>query len=574
MASTVIGLDVGSSAVKAVVLSGGSRGYQVQRAASRAIEPVEVEPVEGEAAPQALERARAEAERRAIRGLLEEVSGRDTSIVAAVAGNRASTSQVDLPFSQVRQIEQTLPGVLEDRVPFELDEMLLEWHVVESGIPLPEGGEGSKVFAVLVPRRHVARRLEELAAAGADPRHLTLDACALALLAPEALAGEGPAALVDVGERRTTILIVKGGETRLVRTLDHGGEDLTEAVARAVGCSRGEAEHWKRARPAPGEATLEGLEGAVAGALGPLLSELHATLAGFENRGDGEISRIWVTGGGSLLPGLREQVGDVLGIPVEPLPLPRGDVDPHLAPDVGPEHALAFGLALRGVQPGRGWTPHFRRGELAYRRDVQTTRLAVLAAVALVLLGVVAGTAWFAVRHGQLTRELAGLEGSIVEQVKAEVPDASPSAYRTAGGATALMMEKALEMQRKADQVTREGGLTALDVLKRLSEVVPVDVKVDLDELSVSDEVINLRGRTDSFDAVDRVESALKKDAEFVAAYKHDRTGSAGVTRFAITIPRGAGEDAAVPGPAGGGPATPGTPPAPAPAAAKGGSDG
>ncbi len=534
MATTVVGLDLGSQVVKAVVLSGTGRGYALQRLASRPVlVPAGEEPGGGDPSTMG-------AIREAARALLADLEIPEATVVAAVPGSRVSTWLVDLPFTQRRQIDLTISGALEDKVPFEMDEVLLDYHIVESGPDLVEGGPGSRIFAAMVPRRQVGRLLEELQVVGVDPRFLTIDAYALAILGRNLeFSQRGTIALLDCGATRSILCILKDGEPQVLRSIDQGGEDLTRALAQHLHISREEAEAWKKADPHRGTTSLEGMNEAIGTALSPLFAELRASLAGWEDRTGFQVEKLFLTGGASRLPGLSSWIEENLGLVADPLELPRGDVDPHLAPAAGPEFALAMGLALRGLQPGRAHSPNLRTAEFAYRKDVQANRvLAVLGVVAFLVMTLL-GVGWFALRHHRLSTQRDELEATLLALVKKALPDAPAASLKTPSAAAAALLEEATEMQRKADQLDTPEGNTPLDVIRKLSQAISTDVKVDIDELEVTSERIKMRGQAETFEAVDKVESNLKAHEEFASAYKHDTSkGLGAVIKFSITIPR------------------------------------
>jgi hypothetical protein len=100
------------------------------------------------------------------------------------------------------------------------------------------------------------------------------------------------------------------------------------------------------------------------------------------------------------------------------------------------------------------------------------------------------------------------------------------------------MQEKVLEVQRRAEHL-RGPTTTPLTALKEISEALPVTIKVDIDEFLVNNEMIRVRGNTDSYGSVDAIEAAIKKNPRFAGAEKSDVTKiRAGGTRFMVQSPR------------------------------------
>ncbi|MCP4810404.1 MAG: pilus assembly protein PilM, partial [Proteobacteria bacterium] len=126
------------------------------------------------AAVRALRRARSDA----VRTMLASIGQPQAVVVASVPADKASTWVIDLPFSDPKRIEQTIDFEVENYVPWDLEDVVLDYQV------LGAVADGSRVMTAMVPRDTVAAELLTLAEAGADPKHLAIDALELARLVP------------------------------------------------------------------------------------------------------------------------------------------------------------------------------------------------------------------------------------------------------------------------------------------------------------------------------------------------------------------------------------------------------
>ncbi|HEY5676939.1 MAG TPA: pilus assembly protein PilM, partial [Myxococcales bacterium] len=187
-----VGLDWAPDALHVATLQSGFRGFAVQEVRSA--------PLPAEGAP---------AERLAA-GLaalgLSPPPGRDDSVAVALPGSLASTHLISLPFTDPRRIEQVLPAEVEGVIPFDLDEVVWD-HAV-----LGQSGGKTDVLVGIVRKEALREHLAALAAAGIEPRVVTLAPLALAalgergLLVPE---GAPPltAALLDAGPDRADLTL-------------------------------------------------------------------------------------------------------------------------------------------------------------------------------------------------------------------------------------------------------------------------------------------------------------------------------------------------------------------------------
>src|SRR5512138_1602538 len=154
MAQTILGLDLGSHSVKAVLLESTMRGWTLVGAARTPVAPA----AEGDARP-LVERQAA-----AVRDLLAVQGWHPDSVTLAVPGATAASHVLTLPFVDPRRIEQTIPFEVEGVIPFELSAVAWDWQ------PMAERDGKSELLVSVVRKEELAALLAALAPAGVDPR--------------------------------------------------------------------------------------------------------------------------------------------------------------------------------------------------------------------------------------------------------------------------------------------------------------------------------------------------------------------------------------------------------------------
>ena len=152
---------------------------------------------------------------------------------AAWGSDAASLHRVSLPFTDMAQIKKTLQFAVEDEVPFELDDMVLGWRVLSQDA-------ASSILVGLAPASEVSGFLSELASRKMDPQNVLVDAEVLA-----SWSGEQTNAVIDIGHRRTLIVVGTNGAVVSSRVIDVGGWHLTRAIQKALACSWEQAEDIK-----------------------------------------------------------------------------------------------------------------------------------------------------------------------------------------------------------------------------------------------------------------------------------------------------------------------------------------
>ncbi len=381
MAERVLGLDVGTTAVRVADVEPGPRPVL------RAFGHVDLPP----GAVRGGEVVDPAAVADAIRQLWRETGLRQRSARVGVASERVVVRTIELPSLSDAELAGALQFGAQDYVPFPLDESILDYHVLERAT----GADGEPVTRVLLAAAHqetVGALLGAIKAAGVTVSAVDLLPQAL-IRGLEAAPGEpGRAeAVVSVGAGVTTVVVHEAGLPRLVRIVAVGGDAVTEAISRELDLPVEAAEAAKRELRTDGE---PGVRAAVEAGLARITVPIHGSLDYYLNQTEtAPLARVLLTGGGSLTPGLAESIASSLGVPVEQAQ-PRATLD---VGDIGvtelqlseldPYLPAAVGVALGGPRAGGpqiDLLPPEARREAAARRA--TRRLALVGAALLVAL--------------------------------------------------------------------------------------------------------------------------------------------------------------------------------------------
>ncbi len=514
----VLGLDIGSYSVKAVLSRGGLGRLEVRRFMQM---PREAASDEGAA----------EAIRRAITKYRqnEDLAGAD--LICAFPGQMASFRRLHLPFGDLKKIRQAVPFEVESQVPYEIEDLVLDYQVIE------RAAAGADVLVGLVQRDALGDLLATLESGGVDPRVLELDATALANVAPFIEGGEGYVFLVDLGHEKTCLSGLRDRKLHSVRTIPIGGKALTAALAQDLGAEPAEAERRKHEE---GLGLLDRSTPVFARTLDRLAQEIDRTLAAPENTRLGRPDKLILCGGTSRARGLAEFLQDKVGIPCAPIALQNDErLTWRVSADEVPILPQALGLSLRGSLAAPVSELNLRREEFVYRRDFDVVRRKfmpslIIATTLLLLLigGVVVKT--------MKNRAIAADIDARIEQVFRET---NPDVTRIVDPLAQMRLSLA-EMKRRTEALgLYAGNVTALDVLREISSRVPPGLDVTLSTLSIDEDRIRLQGITQSFELAERVKSELEKIPFFkevnVGQVQADRGGG---KSFDVTITMGSRE--------------------------------
>lgn len=511
---TVLGLDLGSHSLKAVEFRQTLRGLEAVQLRTLP-RPADELPV-----PELLRRFVV------LHGLGTE------NVVSALPGDRLSSRRLSFPFSERRKLASAVPFEVEEELPFDLEDVVIDWEVT--------GGDRtrSEVTVSIAARAEVSERLALLEEAGCPPRILEAEGLVLANLA-SVFDLPGRRLLADLGHQKTTLCLLLEGRAVAARSLPIGGRHLTEALAADRGLSIADAERAKCEEgvfDTRGEAPPQ-----VAKLLDRLAREIVHTLGAVEQAVGGEpLDEITLFGGSALLGGIDSFLSQHTGVRVARLGLPRPDRGDSLVAGGPPIlFAPAIALALRGTAQSRTHM-NFRQDEFALRLDVGRVfgafRSSGLLAAATVLVALLS----FVTTAALDARRAASLEGQ-ARQLYAELIPGEPPP----GNLVSALREQVSSASERAEFLgVYRGNLSALDLLGELSRLVPKQLDIGLEELSIDRQTIRMRVRAKSFEAADRLGADLSSFEPFAGARigAIDTDQKTGGKRFSVTInlkPRG-----------------------------------
>ncbi|NIZ89851.1 type IV pilus assembly protein PilM [Kineococcus rubinsiae] len=340
---TAIGLDIGTSGVRAAELSFGSGGSTLEKFGQVAVPPGAVR--DGEVVEHAVVVD-------ALKTLWK--SGRFSSrkVALGVANQRVVVRQVDLPWVPAAELRKSLPLQVQDYLPMPVADSVIDFHVTEeitSG-----GGRVLRGLLVAAARDMVMSNVRAVQAAGLRPVSVDLSSFAVLRSVGRPHSEVATEALIDVGSRVSNLVVHSGGVPRFVRVLLMGGQDVTDAIAERLGVPLDLAEAIKRfGMEDATEQDLELTGSAVDLMLEAFVDEIRSSIDYFSaSNPQHRPERLVLTGGGSLLPGIAARLEAATriptrsGDPLSTLHLGQTGLDDDQLSLLQPLAAVPVGLAL------------------------------------------------------------------------------------------------------------------------------------------------------------------------------------------------------------------------------------
>ena len=343
----LVGVDIGSSAVKAVELKAGGKGgaeYQLVNLGIESLPPEAI--VDG-----AIMDSGAVID--AIQRLFSAQKIKTADVATSVSGNAVIVKKISLPQMSPEELAESIHWEAEQYIPFDIQDVAIDYEVIDGG----GGGGNMDVLLVAVKKDKISDYTGVVSQAGKNPVILDVDVFALQNCY-EANYGVDPGrvvALLNVGASIMNINIVKGSNSIFNRDIAVGGNQYTDAIQKDLNLSFDQAEALKKGSHVEG-ASPDSLHPIVQAVSENIALEVQKTFDFFKaTSSEDRIDRIFLSGGTAKIGGLRDLIADRFDAGVELLnPFnsitynPR-DFDPDFINEIGPSATIAVGLAVRKV---------------------------------------------------------------------------------------------------------------------------------------------------------------------------------------------------------------------------------
>ena len=344
---TVVGLDIGSSAVKAVEVKPAGKGYKVTAFGTEPVPPDAI--VDGAIIDAG---SVAEAIRRVFDG---NKAFKAKDVCASLSGNAVIVKKITLPVMTENELAESIYWEAEQYIPFDIQDVNLDYQILDPGTG-PHSRGSMDVLLVAAKKEKIGDYTNVISQAGRTPVIVDVDAFALqnAFEVNYGLDAGRVVVLLNAGASAININILQGDQSVFTRDISMGGNAYTEAVQKELDLPFDSAEQLKKGIPVDG-ATFEEAQPVLHAVTENVLLEIHKTFDFFKaSASTDHIDRIMLSGGASRVDGFHQMVQERFNTPVE-------DFDPFRTvtwdakklggepADMAPSAAVAVGLALRKV---------------------------------------------------------------------------------------------------------------------------------------------------------------------------------------------------------------------------------
>jgi type IV pilus assembly protein PilM len=338
----LIGLDIGSSSIKAVEFDWGKKTPKLKHFGMIPLPPEAI--VDGAFMDSA-------SIVESIRSLVEGLRIKTKKVAVSISGHSVYIKTINVPTMSEVQLEESIKWEAEQQIPFDIEDVNLDFQILDEQV----SPDQMPVLLVAAKKDMINDYTAVIEEAGLQPTIVDVDVFAienafnLNFESPE----EEVVALVNIGASVMNINILKRGTSAFTRDISIGGRQITEEIQKRLKMTYEEAESLKVKERDAGAQNLE-VEKIIQGTAEQLATEVRRSLEFFAaSSSGGEIKKIFLSGGCAkiqMLPGLIEER---ISMPVEVFnPFAKIDYnpevfDPEYIKQVAPLAAVGVGLALR-----------------------------------------------------------------------------------------------------------------------------------------------------------------------------------------------------------------------------------
>lgn len=341
----IVGIDIGSSAVKLVQLREVKGGYQLQNIG---VQPLPPEAIVDHAImdPAAVQET--------VRNLVESLKLKTKNVATSISGHSVIIRKITLPMMSEDELDSSIQWEAEQYIPFDINDVNIDFQILG-----PDARDPSMMNVMLVAAKKdfVNDHVAVFSEIGLSPVVMDIDCFAVENMF-EASYGSGPddiVALINIGSSGMNVNILKGGESVFTRDIQVGGNMINEELQKRLAVSGEDAENLKLG-VAVDDVDPEQAAVVIQDAAENLAQEVLRSLDFFSaTSADEKVQKVYLAGGVSRSQEVIQALEERLAVPIEVINPFAGihvsdkDFDPEFIQAVGPLMSVATGLAMRRV---------------------------------------------------------------------------------------------------------------------------------------------------------------------------------------------------------------------------------
>lgn len=341
MNTKTFGIDIGTTSIKAVSLKRDNAKLSVE---AIAVSPFTAKSILSDSL------LNQQAIALSIREMLGIAQIKTKNVNVSIPASQVYTKIIETPELSEKELADSLSFEMEQYIPLPLSQVKTDWQIVDHFTK-----SGQKTMSVLIIAASIAvlQKYENiLTQSGLIPASIETEMISVQRSLSPLFTTNESCLVAHIGSSATNISITAGGVLQFIATIGLGGLAITRAVSADLGIAVSQAEELKKTY-----GLTNALQGKVGKALQPVLESIIAdikrTILTYKEKSpNANVSKIVLSGGTALLPGIVQFFAETLNIQVvigNTFTVNQIGNVPEEILNEAPSYNVVVGLALRNV---------------------------------------------------------------------------------------------------------------------------------------------------------------------------------------------------------------------------------
>lgn len=274
-------------------------------------------------------------------------------VICSLPEIKAFLRIVSIPLMDDSEMHEAVKWEMEANIPLPLEQVYYDWQVLPKNL-LPEKNK-KNLLVVAIAKTVIDQVVDVLEAAGLDPAGLEIESIAQARSLITEKNEDMTVLIIDIGDRRTSFSINKGGFPCFTSSIPLCGQSLTDVIAKGFNVSFEEAEKIKIAYGIGNDLKNDSIFQLSKSVLESLVQEIERSIDFYLTglKYSDSIEKIILCGGGANTKGIIPYLSKKLGREIE-LGNSWTNVNlkknlPIIEKSQSLQYSTAIGLALKGL---------------------------------------------------------------------------------------------------------------------------------------------------------------------------------------------------------------------------------
>jgi type IV pilus assembly protein PilM len=338
----LVGVDIGASSIKVVQLKANRKNLSVIRYGYAPLPPQTI--IDGHIMSSGVVTE-------TLLRLFSDNKIQQKDIAVGVYGQSVIVRKITVPMMTPEELEEQINWEAEQHIPFDIKVMSIDYEVLRKR---PEAGQ-MDLLLVAAKKDEINDYASILREARLRPLIVDINAFTIQNIFEQqmGLPQDGTIALLNVGAAVSSLNIVSHGVSAFTREITNAGNAITEEIQKQCSVPYEQAEAYK-CGGGPTQIVPQEVHQIIASACEGLAGEIQRSLDFYlATSGEGEITKIFVSGGSAYLAPLCKAIEKRARVPVMLFdPMAQLQVDPKFVNEAemrsrASQLVVALGLSLR-----------------------------------------------------------------------------------------------------------------------------------------------------------------------------------------------------------------------------------